>query len=495
MQEKVYLLFDFGASHGRCIAAKYNGSTFDMEEIHEYDNRPVRYAGSLYWDILRLVSEIKIGMQKAFAKYKKVESVGIDTWGCDFGFIDRKGKLIANPANYRDNLRYKYKPVLDREFGEYNIFRLSGANTIDIMGLYHLYALYREGAPEIEVADKFLMIPDLFNYYLTGVAVNEYTDATMSLMADQKNKKWQDEIIRPLGIDEKLFCPMVMPGNVMGNIQKSICEEFEVPSIPVINVASHDTASAVAGVPLTSKGKEWAFISLGTWAIYGVETDEQYISEEVFRSGFANQGGCEGKTNFVNLFTGLWVIQQCYERWCKDAGEKIGWDRVIAAVQKAAGGKAFINLDSPDFAQPNPNMPKQIMRYCANTGQGVPEGMGEIARCVYESLVMKFIKCHGDVKKFTGKTVELLHLFGGGSKNRLLCQWTADALGVPVLAGPAETTSVGNLLIQLKGTGEIKSLAEGREISGRSAALQEYLPGKGSDIWSEYYRRYEQLSI
>jgi sugar (pentulose or hexulose) kinase len=363
------------------------------------------------------------------------------------------------------------------------------------MGLYHLYALYQEKAPELEAADKFLMIPDLFNYYLTGIAVNEYTDATMSLMVDQKNKRWQTEILKPLGIEERLFCPMVMPGNVMGCIQKSICDEFEIPPIPVVNVASHDTASAVAGVPLTRKGDDWAFISLGTWAIYGVETKDQYISEEVFRSGFANQGGCEGKTNFVNLFTGLWVIQQCYERWCKEAGEKIGWDRVIDEVVHAEGGKAFINLDSADFAQPNPNMPRQIMQYCNHTGQRVPEGMGEIARCVYESLVVKFVRCHADVKKFTGKDIKLLHLFGGGSKNKLLCQWTADALGVPVLAGPAETTSVGNLLIQMKGTGEIGSLEEGREISGRSASLQEYLPGKDREVWAGYYDRYTALSL
>ena len=344
---KNYLLFDFGASHGRCIVAKFNGDTFVMEEMHEFENRPVRFAGTLYWDILRLVSEIKIGMQMAFTKYPDIASVAIDTWGCDFGFIDKTGRLLSNPTNYRDELRYKYKKILDEQYGEYNIFKRSGANTLDIMGLYHLFALQQESSVELEYADKFLMIPDLMNYYLTGVAANEYTDATMSLMVDQEHKVWHREMLAQLGIREDIFCPIVMPGNVLGNLSQSVCNEFEVPSIPVINVASHDTASAIAGIPLIRAGNDWDFISLGSWAIYGMETDSQYISREVFDSGFANQGGCDGKTNFVNLFTGLWVIQQCYERWCKDAGKKIGWDTVVAEAENTSGGKAFIDLDAP----------------------------------------------------------------------------------------------------------------------------------------------------
>lgn len=489
MNKKQFLVFDYGASHGRCSVAKFDGSRFEMEVVHEFDNRPVEYAGTLYWDILRLSSELKIGIQKAFKEYPNIESVGIDTWGCDFGFIDKNGKLLANPVNYRDELRHKYKPKLDEEFGEYNLFRLGGVNTNAIMGLYHLYGMIQEKATELEYADKFLMIPDLLNYYLTGIAANEYTDATMSLMVDQTKKTWQTRIIEPLGINKDIFSTMVMPGNVLGSLQKSICEDFDVKPIKVINVCSHDTASAIAGIPITEKNKNWAFISLGTWAIFGVETDQHYVSEEVFASGFANQGGCEGKTNFVDLFTGLWVIQQCYEKWCRDEGKKIGWDAVVEAASSVQGGKAFIDLDAPDFVQPNPNMPKQIQQYCAATNQPIPDGMGEIARCVYESLALKFKRCRDNIEKFTDKKIEVLHIVGGGSKNKLLCQWTSDALGVPVISGPAETTSVGNLLMQLKGTGEIANLAEGREISAKSANPIKYYPS-GTDIWDEYSERY-----
>ncbi len=490
--EKHFLVFDYGASHGRCIVAKYNGRTFGMEEIYEYDNRPVNYAGTLYWDILRLASELKIGMQKAFMQYPDIASVAIDTWGCDFGFIDKFGKLMANPVNYRDELRYRYKSILDKTFGEYNLFRLGGVNTNAIMGLYHLYGILCEKATELEYAHKFLMIPDLLNYYLTGVAANEYTDSTMSLLVDQSSKAWQKQIIEPLGINKDLFCDIVMPGNTLGNMQKCICDDFEVRSIPVINVASHDTASAIAGIPIAKQDKNWAFISLGTWAIFGIETDRQYVSEEVFASGLANQGGCEGKTNFVDLFTGLWLIQQCYDKWCRDAGRKVGWEAVDEAAKSVQGGKAFIDLDAPDFAQPNPNMPRQIQQYCAETNQAVPNGMGEIARCVFESLILKFRRCRDNVERFADKKIDLLHVVGGGSKSRLLCQWTADALGIPVMAGPAETTSVGNLLMQLKGTGEISSLTEGREISASSSTPKEYYPS-GSDIWAEYALRSSRI--
>lgn len=490
--EKNYLIFDYGASHGRCIIAKYDGRIFKMEEVNEYDNRPVNFAGTLYWDLLRLASELKVGMQKASALYPRIESVGIDTWGCDFGFIDKYGKLLANPVNYRDGLRYRYKPVLDEHFGEYNLFRLGGVNTNTIMGLYHLFGMLREGTTELEYAHKFLMVPDLLNYYLTGIAVNEYTDATMSLMVDQDNKTWQKKILEPLGIRPDLFSDIVMPGHVLGDLQASICEEFGIHPIPVVNVASHDTASAIAGIPIAASEGNWAFISLGTWAIFGIEADQQYVSEEVFASGLANQGGCEGKTNFVDLFTGLWVIQQCYDKWCRDFGGDIGWDAVAEAAGSARGGKAFINLDAPDFAQPNPDMPLQIQQYCIESGQIAPEGMGEIARCVFESLVLKFRSCKENVEKFTERKIDLLHVVGGGSKNGLLCQWTADALGIPVLAGPAETTSVGNLLMQLKANGEIHSLAEGREISAASSTPIEYHPSEPA-IWDEYAARGSHL--
>ena len=227
-----------------------------MESVHEFENRPVRYGGTIYWDILRLSSELDIGLLKAFKQYPDIVSVGIDTWGCDFGFLDRQGKLLANPANYRDELRHRYKPILDERIGEYEIFKMGGANTNPIMAAYYLYALQCERFSELEYAEKFLMIPDLLNYYLTGEAANEYTNATMSLLVDQENKKWQKKLIGAIGVPEKLFLEIKSPGTVLGLLKKELCEELSIPRIPVVSVASHDTASAIAGVPLTSSEKK-----------------------------------------------------------------------------------------------------------------------------------------------------------------------------------------------------------------------------------------------
>jgi sugar (pentulose or hexulose) kinase len=485
MAEQKYLLFDYGASHGRCMVAKFDGRRIVMEDIHEFDNIPVNYAGTLYWDILRLVNELKVGVKKAFALHPDIRSIGIDTWGCDFGFVDRHGLLMGNPVNYRDEARYHYKDELDNLFGHYELFKLGGANLNNIMGLYELYANTKEDSTILKTADRLLMIPDLLNYSLTGVPANEYTNATMTLMVDQSGKVWAKGIWERLKFPPQFFKDLMMPGTKIGGIRRLVTDELDVPSVPVIGVATHDTASAIAGVPLSGE-KHWAFLSFGTWAILGVEGDKVYKDERTYASGFANQGGCDGKTNFVNLFSGLWVIQQCYERWNSEAGKKIGWDSVIDSVKGAKGGIAFIDLDSVDFAQPNPNMPLLIQEYCKKHGMPAPDGMGEIARCVYESLILKVKKHFEEMKSLTGSEIETLYVFGGGSKSAVVCQWLADALKVHIKSGPAETTSVGNVLMQMKGMGDISSLNEGRVISAQSAVITEY-DDAGDARWEQYY--------
>jgi sugar (pentulose or hexulose) kinase len=304
-------------------------------------------------------------------------------------------------------------------------------------------------------------------------------------MVDQTGKKWEKGIWDPLHFPATLFRDLIMPGTKIGNVQKLVSDELGIPQVPVISVATHDTASAIAGVPLSGE-KNWAFLSLGTWAILGTEGDKVYKDEKTFETGFANQGGCEGKTNFVNLFTGLWVIQQCYARWNEEAGKKIGWDAVSESVEKSAGGRAFIDLDAGEFAQPSPNMPAVIQEYCKKKGMPAPNGMGEIAKCVYESLVLKVKKHYEEMKRLTGTESETLYVVGGGSKSDMLCQWLSDALKIHIKAGPAETTSVGNVLMQMKGMGDIASLNEGRVISAQSAVITEF-DVKGDTRWTEYY--------
>ena len=489
MTKQKYLLLDFGASHGRCIVAEYDGNTFTMETVHDFDNVPATFGGTLYWDTLRLVSDAKAGIKKAFRKHPEIVSIGVDSWGCDYGYIDKAGKLVANPVNYRDATRYIYKKKLDGWFGEYEIFRLGGANTNSIMGLYGLYAHKEEDAFELKVADRLLMEADIFNYWLTGVPTNEYTLSTMMLMVDQKNKVWEKQLFDKLELPYHIVKDLTMPGTPISKMQAGLAEELGIPRVPVIAVAAHDTASAMAGVPATAASKNWAYVSLGTWAIYGVEGDSIYSDRKTFELGFANQGGCEGKTNLVDLFTGLWVIQECYRRWKDEADGNLSWNDVVAACEKAEWGKSFIDLDAEAFAHPHPNMPERIRQYLNERGEPAPNGMGEVARCVYESLALALKYRNAAMERITGVKTDVLHCVGGGANNALLCQWLADALGITVMAGPAETTSVGNLIMQMKGLNAINSIKEGRELAARSSSVREYTP-QDTQKWNSWFDAY-----
>jgi len=489
MAKKHFLIFDFGASNGRATVAAFDGSSVSMDVTYRFDNRPVLAAGTLYWDILRLFSELKLGLQASLRKYPDIVSVAVDTWGCDFGFIDRNGKLLGNPVTYRDQPRHERSRMLYEKLPRRELFGLCAGSTIEIMGLYQLFSFACDNAPELREGHRMLMIPDLLNYLLTGRACNEYTDATMALVCDQHRRTWEKRILSRLGIPDSFLGELVMPGDLVGPIQAAVREELAIPAVPVIAPATHDTASAVTGMPVVDAARNWAFISTGTWSIAGVETPRPIVTDAAFESGYGNNAIADGRNMLVNYITGLWIIQQCRQKWMADTGADISWDEIVRRSEAAGPARAYINVDDPAFSQPSADMPGAVVEACRRQGQRLEGSVGAVARCVYESLVLKYRENLEVLEKITGKPLDVLHLVGGGIQNRTLCQWTADAMGIPVIAGPTETTSVGNLLMQLKCMKEISTLEQGREISLRSSAVTRYDP-RDRAPWDDALRAY-----
>jgi rhamnulokinase len=487
-----FLVFDLGASSGRAIVGVFGEGRISFEEIHRFDNRPVYAAGELYWDILRLYSEIKAGIEICTKKYGQVHSLAIDTWGCDFGLIDKNGRLIGNPVHYRDRKRYERSKMLHEMLPEKELFKLSGGPQDRIMGIYQLFSLKYENAVEYKNAHKFLMIPDILNYFLTGEIVNEFTNATMSLMCNLNTRQWEKKIMSTLGFPEEIFSDLREPGVTIGNLSKVVCEELCIKAIPVIIPPTHDTASAVAGIPVVDNNKPWAFIILGTWCIGGIETSVPIINEKVLAFGFGNEGGVEGKNMLLKNTTGMWIMQQCREYWTKSAQKDISWNEINVAANMAQPLEAYIDVDDECFGKVQPEMPNIIVQYCKDSGQEAPATIGEIARCINESLALKFRHNLTMLQELSGKKLEIIHLVGGGIKNKLLCQGIADALAIPVVAGPTETTSVGNLILQLKAGGFIKNVQEGRKLCRDSFAISEYQPCN-TDMWDKKYLKYSKL--
>jgi sugar (pentulose or hexulose) kinase len=491
MSKKDYLIFDFGASNGRAAVARFDGSKFDMEVTHRFENRSVFAAGTLYWDILRLYSELKIGIQKSVKKYPDIRSIGIDTWGADFGLLDTNGKLIYNPTNYRDEQSVKDSESLYEIISRRELFELTGASCLPLFDLYQLFSLKKNNSAILNNAKTFLSIGDIFNYFLTGEKVNEFTRLTTSVLYNQKAKKLEDSIFERTGLPKNIFPDLIYPGHTVGNITGEVSKELDIKTFPVIAPSTHDTASAVAGIPIVDHSVSWAFMSLGTWACLGLENTEVLVNDEIYDFSFSNEAGVEGTNLFVKNANAMWIIQQCRHKWNKD--KEISWDEIVNLSKEAAPFASFIEIEQPQFGAVQSDMPGVIAEYCQGTGQKKPETIGEVARCVYESLALKFRYYFELLERFSGEKFELLHLVGGGTQNKLLCQWIADATGKNVIAGPTETTAVGNLLMQLKADGEIKNIQEGRQLSLASSEVFKYKPSD-KEKWDEAFNTYINLT-
>lgn len=460
-----YLAIDFGGGSGRVIAGtitdEKGGKKLTMQLVHRFQNRQVRLGNHVYWDFPALFEDMKTGLKKAAQLGLKVSGIAIDTWGVDFGFIDRDGNLVGNPVCYRDA---RTNGMAERFFADVDRtahYAVNGTQVMEINTLFQLLSLKLADSPQLQIADKMLFTPDLFSYFLTGEANTEYTIASTSEMLDARKRDWDWELIDSLGLPRHLFCPIVMPGTVRGRLRKDIAEETGLGEVDVIAVGSHDTASAVAAVPATDDEQPVAFISSGTWSLLGVEINEPILTEEARRAEFTNEGGIGGKITFLQNITGLWFIQRLMAEW-KEEGDEQQYDILLPAAEKAVID-TVIPVDDAAFQNP-PSMQQAIIDYCNAHNITAPTSKAETTRVVLQSLAAKYAEATSALNAMLPSPIKKLHIIGGGSQNKLLNRLTEEALGVPVEAGPVEATGIGNILTQALAKGEVSDIAEMRRI-------------------------------
>lgn len=483
MSKKV-LAFDFGASSGRAIIGDFSDGKISLKEVHRFPNDPVEIRGTLYWDALRLFHEIKQGILKAHHE-GGFDSIGIDTWGVDFGLLDKDGRLLENPVHYRDTRTDNIPEEVFKIVPKEEIYKRTGNQIMSINTIFQLYYLAKYRPEILERADKMLLIPDLFAYFLTGEKTVEYTHASTTQLLNFGTKDWDFELIEKLGIPKHIFPKIVKPGEKKGMVSDEICKELGIKSVPVYAIGSHDTASAVLAVP--TQKEDFIYVSCGTWSLFGTETDIPYINEKSIKYNLTNEGGFGGKIRFLKNIMGLWLIQEARRQWIRE-----GQDVSYADLEKdAVAEKGFVSFIDPDydtFAKPG-NMPEFVRDYCKMTNQPVPENRGQVMRTIYESLALKYRKAFNDIIDVTGKSYDVIHIVGGGTKDRLLCQMAADACNTTVVAGPIEATALGNVAAQLIASGDIKDMWQAREIIRNSEATKTFSP-KSPAEWDEAYKKY-----
>lgn len=485
---KKVLAFDFGASSGRAIIGSFDGEKITLKEVHRFTNDPVDLGGTLYWDVLRLFYEIKQGIVKAKIA-GGFDSIGIDTWGVDFGLIDKNGRLLENPVHYRDKRTSGLVEESFKSVPRQKMYDITGIQFMELNTLFQLISLKKQRPEMLERADKMLFMPDLFAYFLTGKMCSEYSIASTSQLIDINTRSWSKELLDAFGIKESLFAPLTEPGTQLGNLSKEICEECGVESVPVISVCGHDTQSAITAVPCESG--DFAFLSSGTWSLFGTELQKPIVNETSLKINITNEGGFGGTTGFLKNIIGLWLIQESRRQWQRE-----GKDYSYADLEKLAlseeSFKCFIDPDAPEFV-PQGNIPERVREFCRKTGQYVPESVGEIMRCIYESLAMKYRMTFEKLCECTGKDYPVIHVIGGGTKDGLLCRMTASSCGKTVKAGPIEATVMGNVAVQLMSDGTIGSISEARKAVAASESLKTYEP-ENTDEWIKAYESFVKIA-
>ena len=479
-----FIAFDLGASNGRAILGRFDGEVLRMEELHRFENHYIEMNGIYYWDTPFLYEQCKQGLA-AFAKKEAgaLDAFGIDSWGVDYGLLDANGQLLGLQRSYRLGTQEDVDAVKAIVPADELYVRCGLDTGLTFNTLYQLYRRKRENDPALAMADKLLFTPDLLGYLLTGVAGTEYTMATTSQMYDPTARNWDFELLDKLGLPGKILGAIDPSGTVRGDLRAPVCEETGVNAAPFVAVGSHDTASSVAAIPGSGS---FAFCSSGTWSLIGVETDKPELTAEAAALGFSNEGTVQGGFRPLRNIVGLWLIQECRRDWNR-AGRDLSWGDVTAAAESAEPFRSIIDTDAPEFYGGG-DMEQKIRDYCVRSGQPAPETIGQTARCIYESLALKYRMAVEGLEKIKGERIDSMNIVGGGIQNRLLDQMAADALDRPVVTGPIEGAAIGNILTQAMALGDIANLDELRDVVRASEHVEEWEPHH-TDAWEDAYGR------
>ncbi|MDD6737603.1 MAG: rhamnulokinase [Prevotella sp.] len=486
-ENKCFFAVDLGATSGRTIIGTLDGETIRLEELTRFDNHLIQTGGHFYWDIYALYNEMIKGLRTAAQRHINICSIGIDTWGVDFVCVGKDGHLLRNPLAYRDP---HTMGIMEEYFAEAmekkKVYDITGIQLMNFNSLFQLYAMRKNHNTALEQADKVLFVPDALSYMLTGKMVCEYTIASTSQMLDPRTKQLDDALLGSVGLTKKHFAEMVLPATIIGELTTEVQEMTGLGAIPVVAVAGHDTGSAVAAVP--AKDEHFAYLSSGTWSLMGIETRDAIINEESYSCNFTNEGGIEGTTRFLKNICGMWLYERCRKEWTDAPASHT---ELQAEAMKQPAFVSLINPDNPSFANPS-SMVKAIQDYCRDTKQPVPEGYAAICRCIFDSLALRYRQVFGYLKSMAPFPIEVLHIIGGGSLNNYLNQFTADSIGIEVLAGPQEGTALGNIMLQAKAQGEVSDIWEMRRIIANSLELKRFEPHHTAE-WDEAYQRFVQL--
>ena len=494
MDHKTYFFaVDLGATSGRTIIGHLEKDAFNLEEVTRFPNNLIEQGGHFYWDIYALYFEMIRGLKEVARRGLEITSIGIDTWGVDFVLIGEDNAILRNPRAYRDPITFEamddyLKNVLSRR----EVYDITGIQLMNFNSLFQLYAMKQEGNAALKHAQKILFVPDALSWMLTGEEVCEYTIASTSQLLDPRSKELDEKLLSSLGLTRQLFGKMVQPGTVIGTLTEEVQKMTGLGAVPVIAVAGHDTGSAVAAVP--AKDEHFAYLSSGTWSLMGIETQEAIINDLSYERNFTNEGGIEGTTRFLKNICGMWLYERCRKEWAasaiamEQAAATLSHPELQGSAMQVEAFRSLINPDDPLFANPA-SMLEAIRQYCRQTNQAVPETPAGICRCIFDSLAMRYKQVFQWLQEFSSTPLNILHIIGGGSLNQYLNQFTANATGVTVLAGPQEGTAIGNIMLQAKTAGVVKDIWEMRKIIANSLQLVTYEP-QDQAVWDAAFETY-----